>query len=95
MTQQHQESRVEAPTPLSETTPSQEQKGIVANPQAWQDAQSSVSGATHISSFEELKQKAPKLYKTMMDSFAMEICRQSRRANARIREIYLEQRRKS
>lgn len=42
-----------------------------------------VTGATKISSMEDLKNKAPEVYKKMMESLAMNICRQVKRADDR------------
>lgn len=42
-----------------------------------------VTGATKVSSLEDLKNKAPQVYWKMMESMGMTICRQVQRAEAR------------
>lgn len=45
-----------------------------------------VTGSTKIASLEDLKKKAPKVWKQMMLGIAMNVCHQSEKGQARIKE---------
>lgn len=46
-----------------------------------------ITGATKISSLEDLKKKAPKVWKAMMMGIGMSICKDMEKGQARIKEL--------
>lgn len=49
-----------------------------------------ITGATRINSMADLKRKAPKLYNSMMQGIAMNICNEMQRHQSRLKSLWKE-----
>lgn len=79
-----QTTPVQAATQTAKTGPDNVTAGNIAQ------SQGSLTTSTTISSLDQLKKKAPKLYKQMLEGIAMNICRDMKDHQERLKKLMRE-----